>query len=114
MIEIVKLLPWLAAATAILSLATTVWSVLSSPARKTAERLNAFETRLITLEREVAMLDARLDGLPTREMLHGLELSLTRLETQLGRIDERLRPVAATMERMQDMLVARGPVRGSA
>lgn len=105
MVEIAALLPWLSAATALLALATTLWSILSSPARKAADRVTAAEVRLATLEREQLILSARVDGVPTREALHGLEMSLARLEAQMGRIDERLKPISATMERMQDALL---------
>lgn len=105
MIEIAALLPWLSAATALLALATTLWSILSSPARKAADRVAAAEARLDAMDREIVRIEARLDALPSRDALHGLELSLGRLEAQIGRIDERLKPISATMERMQDALL---------
>lgn len=108
MLDLAALLPWLSAATALLALATTLWSIVSSPARKAADRVTAAEVRIAALEREALMLAARIDGVPSREALHGLEMSLSRLEAQIGRIDERLKPISATMERMQDALIHKG------
>ena len=41
-------------------------------------------------------------------MMHRLELSLARMEGHIDRLDERLKPVAAISERMQELLIEQG------
>ena len=41
-------------------------------------------------------------------MMHELQLSMTRMEGQMNTLDERLKPVAAIAERMQDLLIEQG------
>lgn len=116
---------WAAGLSSLLSLGTAIWTVLSAPARKTEARLNELEARLDTTERNAAERFAAVDrglqrvsdqlqAVPSTETMHRLELSLARMDGHIGRIDERLRPVTAIAERMQDLLIERGGPTGTA
>lgn len=117
--DIAPVMNWLGVLMAFLAFGTSIWSIFSAPARKVAERQTAFETQfgaqIVALQHTASAtsgaldrLRDRVDGLPNAEMMHRLELSLARMEGHIDRLDERLKPVAAIAERMQDLLIEQG------
>lgn len=62
------------------------------------EKLSAHEARLTKVENEIAHL-------PDREVAHRLELVVEKLSGRIETLDERLKPVAAIGERMQELLL---------
>lgn len=129
-LDIAPAIVWAAGISTLLSLATTIWSYLTSGAKKNDTRIadltcrieeaeKASEKRIADLERhaqnKVAELERRmqrtedrLSATPSVEMMHRLELSLSTMDGELGKINERLKPVAAIAERMQELLLAQG------
>jgi hypothetical protein len=99
---------WLGFLSLILSFGTAFWVVFSGPSRKNATRIEAAEARLNIIETSHQRLRDRVDGLPNADMMHRLELSLARMEGHIDRLDERLKPVAAISERMQELLIEQG------
>lgn len=117
--DISPLMAWISVLMALLAFGTSVWGIFSAPSRKNSERLAAHEKEIaseIALlkhaaavnEAAITRLRDRVDGLPNTEMMHRLELSLARMEGHIDKLDERLRPVAAIAERMQDLLIEQG------
>lgn len=117
--DIAPLMQWLGVLMAFLALGTSVWGIFSAPSRKNGERLAAFEKELtaeVALLRqghainEAALLRLRdrVDGLPNIGAMHELQLSMSRMEGQIGMMGERLKPVVAIAERMQDLLIEQG------
>lgn len=106
--SVADLLLWLVALSTVLSVGTAVWTIFSGPSRKNASRLDGLDTRLSAQEAAHARLRDRVDGLPNADMMHRLELSLARMEGHIDRLDERLKPVAAISERMQELLIEQG------
>lgn len=70
-----------------------------------ADRLAAVETRMVAAEREIAGVKDDLEHLPNKESTHRLELSLSELKGEIGRISERMKPVAEISTRLQDFLL---------
>jgi hypothetical protein len=102
------LVPLVSALALMLSFGTTIWTIFSGPARKNATKIEGMEARLSAVETAHHRLRDRVDGLPNADMMHRLELSLARLEGHIDRLDERLKPVAAISERMQEILIEQG------
>jgi hypothetical protein len=59
------------------------------------------------LEDRVSKVEGEMQHLPDKEITHRLELSLVAMKGELSAMNEKLRPVSATMERMQDLLMER-------
>lgn len=106
--NVADLLVWVSALALLLSFGTAVWTVFSGPSRKNATKIETMETRMVGLEGQHARLRDRVDGLPNADMMHRLELSLARMEGHIDKLDERLKPVAAISERMQELLIEQG------
>lgn len=99
---------WTAGISVLLSFGTAIWTVFSGPSRKNTSRIERVEAALTLLESGHQRLRDRVDGLPNADMMHRLELSLARMEGHIDRLDERLKPVAAISERMQELLIEQG------
>lgn len=56
-------------------------------------------------EDRISKIEGELAHLPDREVTHRLELSLTEMKGELAAMNERLRPVAATMTRVQEFIL---------
>lgn len=104
-LNITPLVVWAAAASTLISVVTTIYTWLTSGSRKNDARIDKLGTRIDELEREVQTHGDKIDQLPNQEMMHRLELSLVRMEGHIDRMDERLKPVAAIAERMQELML---------
>lgn len=104
-LDIGPLVVWAAGASTLISLGTTVFAWLTAGSRKNDARIDKLGTRVDDLEREVQTHGDKIDQLPNQEMMHRLELSLVRMEGHIDRMDERLKPVAAIAERMQELML---------
>lgn len=114
--DIGPLVIWAAGISTLLSLGTTIWTMLTSGARKNDTRIaetaaglaqleRATTAKLGEIDRHLQRHDDQFGQMPSIEMMHRLELSLTRLDGHIGKIDERLKPVTAIAERMQELMI---------
>ena len=99
---------WAAGLSMLLSFGTAIWTMFSGPSRKNSSQIDVISAALTLLESGHQRLRDRVDGLPNADMMHRLELSLARMEGHIDRLDERLKPVAAISERMQELLIEQG------
>lgn len=90
---------------ALVALATTIWNILASGARQNKARIDAQESKINALDGRVAALEQSLRGMPGVADLHKIELALARMNGELGIMGQRLEPVAAIAERMQEILL---------
>lgn len=104
-LDIGPLVAWAAALSTLLSLGTAIWTALTAGARKADKRLDDLMVRTDALERQVERLSAQLTNVPTGDMIHRVELSIARMEGHIEKFDERLKPVAAIAERMQELML---------
>lgn len=99
---------WVGALALLLSFGTNLWNIFSSGPRQSAKKIADIADRHGTLEREVQRLADQIGQMPNAGMMHRLELALARMEGHIDRLDERLKPVTAIAERMQDILIEQG------
>lgn len=93
--ELGNLAQWVALA---VSIATVVFQTVSLRTKASAEKLGDLERRLTGLEGEVRHL-------PSRDSTHKMEIQLEKMNGQLLIMAERLAPMAATSERLQEFLL---------
>ena len=106
--NVADLLLWVVALSTFFSFGSLIWTIFSGPSRKNTSRIDTMDAALTLLESGHQRLRDRVDGLPNADMMHRLELSLARMEGHIDRLDERLKPVAAISERMQELLIEQG------
>lgn len=74
--------------------------------RKFAEEIRVLDRRLDKAESDITTINTELRHLPDRDATHRLEMAVQELNGRMGMLDERLKPVAAISERMQEMMLA--------
>ncbi|WP_411037620.1 DUF2730 family protein [Shinella sp. BYT-45] len=110
------IMPWIGAALSIIALATQLKTIFTSGEKKLDERVTKVETKMVDYDRRVQALESDLKHLPDRETTHRIEMTMAKIIGRLdaqdaalaGRfeaMDERLKPIQAIGERLQDVLV---------
>lgn len=107
------LLPWFAPLIAAIALAHSLYSHHAS-AR--AKKLAAIERKIATTGERVTSVEGRvskiendLEHMPDKDSTHRLEMSMADMNTELRVLAERIKPVAAVSERLQELLMERVP-----
>lgn len=93
------------AVASLVALAVSIWARMTAQSKADIAELRASDD---DKEKRVARLEAAIQSLPKGEAVGELRVNVAKIEGQLGVIDERLKPVARMMERMQDWLVENG------
>lgn len=115
-LNINPLVVWAAAISTLLGVGTTIYNLMTAGARKNDTRIadltckvddteKALTVKLTEGERRMQRIEDRLTTVPTAEMMHRLELNHATMMGELGMMSERLKPVAAIAERMQEVLM---------
>lgn len=99
---------WVAAVSTLISFGTVFWNIFSGPSKKNSAKIGELEGRMGANDVEVQRLRDKVEAMPNSQMMHRLELALARMEGHIDRLDERLKPVTAIAERMQDLLIEQG------
>jgi len=98
---------WLAVAVSVLTLAYTIYSARSKAA---AAKVHDLERRVDKVEDRATKIESGLAHLPDKEITHRLELSIMELKAEIGVLSERIKPVAAVSQRMQEFMMERESV----
>lgn len=128
MIEIPHLLGAVMAILSMASLATTIIMTRGKAAadkvreldaklddKASAGRVGATEERVSQMEHRLTALEGEMRHLPSRDQTHKMELALAQMSGQLQVMGERLGPIAATSERLQEFLLTEAKAkRGNA
>ncbi|MTW19107.1 DUF2730 family protein [Rhodoplanes serenus] len=93
------------------ALALGAWSIIQSRRKANADQLTAVVRRVDAGEDRLIRIEEVLEHMPDRETTHRLELSLTKMQGDLEVLAERMRPIAAISDRLQDVLIEEGRSR---
>jgi translation elongation factor P/translation initiation factor 5A len=88
-----------------INLLTQFRTILSSGEKKLDERLVAAEAKLVEHDRRVQAIEGEMKHLPDHETFHRLELAVEKMSGRLDTMAETLKPIRATSERMNELLV---------
>lgn len=108
---------WVPLLVSIIALGTAGWNIITGPAAKLAtvidkmsksfdDEVRVLDRRLDAAESNINTINTELRHLPDREATHRLEMAVQELNGRMGILDERLKPVAAISERMQELMLA--------
>ena len=109
------LMPWLLAASTILSLGTTVYTLMSAGSKQTATDLENHKTAqaqkaaavdgsILDLTRRVQTVEGELHHLPNKDALHSLELTLRDMKVEMAKIAASADQSARTAQRVENYL----------
>jgi len=97
---------WLAVAASLLALGTAAWNWISSPARAVEAKVGRLTEVVADQDRRLAHVEETIEHLPDRESLHSMQVSITELKGEIQVLAERLKPVAAIADRLQEHVLA--------
>ncbi len=72
------------------------------------DAIRAVETRLDRHDVRLQKLESEMQHLPDQGSVHGLQLAMTELKGQMAVIIERVGPIKAIAERLQDVMLEGG------
>ncbi len=115
--DVTQLIVWASGVSTLLALATTIWNLLTSGSRSNAKVIDAqakrideiksdVERRTNALEHDVERLKTRIEQSPDQASMHRLELIMSDMRGQLEVLTERLGPIKATADRLQEWSLA--------
>lgn len=97
--------PWLGLALSAIALLTALKGWISSGEKKNTSDIADLQKDLSAVTTRVQTIEGDLRHLPDRDATHRLELALSEMNGRLSSMDERLKPVAAIGERLQELLM---------
>ena len=89
----------------LLNFGLSLWGLLASGSRQNKARLDEHEARLGRHDTRLGGIEQTLRTMPSTGDLHKIEITLTQMSGELGIMGQRLQPVAAIAERMQELLL---------
>ncbi|SFM36022.1 Protein of unknown function [Pleomorphomonas diazotrophica] len=92
---------WAGPAAALLSMATAVWVLLTSPTKAVSSRVDDISVRLAKVENDLAHL-------PDTETFHQLALSVSEMRGDLKALTAHVESAAATSDRLEQWLLKQG------
>lgn len=99
---------WVIALSQMLTFGLTVWNMLSSGSRANAKRIEEHAAQLGRHSERIQSVEQAMRDLPSREDFHQLDKQMTELKGTMAVLTERLKPLEAITDRMQELLLERG------
>lgn len=99
---------WVIALSQLLTFALTIWGLVSSGSRANSKRLDDHADRLQSHGDRLSALEIATREMPKRKDFHDLDLRMTKLQGAMEVLTERLKPIEAISERLQEVLLEQG------
>ncbi|WP_353429012.1 DUF2730 family protein [Paracoccus denitrificans] len=104
-LNINPLIVWVIALSQLLTFGLTVWNLIASGSRANARTLETHGETLRGLDSRLSAVELSMREIPTRKDFHDLDKQMTELRGSIGVLMERLRPVEAISERLQEVMI---------
>lgn len=97
--------PWVTMIAAVIAVAMTIYNLVSKPGEKALAKVADVEARLVKVEADLGGVHRDLEHMPDKDATHRMELLIGELKGELGIMAERLKPVSAIADRLQEFLL---------
>ncbi len=115
-LDLAPLMSWIVAAMTVINFLILLKGLITSGEKKLEDRVLKVEAKLIEHDRRIQKMESDIGHMPDRETTHRIELTMVqivaRLDTQdanlsgrFSAMEERLKPIQAIGERLQDVLI---------
>ncbi len=78
---------------------------INSGEKQLKDDVSAHTTTLTDHDRRIQTLENEIKHLPDRESQHRMEISLAEMNGRFAALEEKLKPIAATSERLHELLM---------
>lgn len=96
--DLAPIVPWLSFIALLISVGTSITTLLTSGAKRNSTTLVDHERRLLAIEND-------MKHLPDRDSQHRMELALSDMNGKFSALEERLKPISLTAERLHELLM---------
>ncbi|CAN7259719.1 DUF2730 family protein [Brucella pseudogrignonensis] len=100
-----EILPYLSLALAMIAIAGHAKGWINSGEKQLKDSVDAHTAKLTDHDRRVQSLENEIKHLPDRDAQHRMELSLAEMNGRFAALEEKLKPIAATSERLHELLM---------
>ncbi|MCI5075565.1 DUF2730 family protein [Oricola sp.] len=97
--------PWFGLFAVVISVGGTLYAFLSSPSKKNADAVETLNEIVTDQGKRIQTVEDELKHLPDRDSQHRVELALAQMNGRFEALDERLKPIAATSQRLSEFLL---------
>ena len=97
--------PWLSSLALLISLGGTLYIWVTAGSSGNARQIEELFKRMAEVERRAEKAESDIRHMPDRDMVQRMEITLTEMRGQMSVLSERLVPVAAISERLQEFLL---------
>lgn len=115
-LDLAPVLAWIIASMTVLNFAILIKGLLSAGEKKLEERIGKLEATAKNQDRRVQTIESDMKHLPDKETTHRIEMTMltivgrldkqdATLEGRFGSMDEKLKPIQAIGERLNDVLI---------
>jgi len=98
---------WLSICSMVASLGTIIFTVLTRGSRDNSVAIRKVDERVLDLEQKVARMETDMRHLPSKDGIQRMEITLAEMNGKIAVLSERLQPVAAISERLQEFMLER-------
>ncbi len=87
------------------AIANSLWTRHVAGQNVAKSAIDDLEKRVARGERDLHALKTTVDQLPDRDMVHGIELSVTEMKGAMDTLNERIRPLSGSLQRIETYLM---------
>jgi hypothetical protein len=98
---------WLSIASGLTSLGTLVYVFVTAGSRDNSVAIKKVDDRVLDLEQRTARIETDIRHLPSKDGVQRMEVTLAEMNGKIAVLSERLQPVAAISERLQEFMLER-------
>ncbi|WP_435656067.1 DUF2730 family protein [Brucella pituitosa] len=98
-------LPYLSLVIAIIAIAGHAKGWINSGEKQIKDAVADHNAKLTEHDRRVQTLENEIKHLPDRDSQHRMELALAQMNGRFAALEEKLKPIAATSERLHELLM---------
>lgn len=95
---------WLALVLSIIALS---YNILSGRSKVASEKVAALTSRVDEAEARLTLIEADMKHLPSKDTTHELRIAISELNGQVQLLGERIKPVAAISDRLQEAIISK-------
>ncbi len=107
-LNISPIVVWVIALSQLLSFGLTLYSLFSSGSKRNAERLEQHTATLASHDQRLGRVEHVVADIPSQRDFHELETKMVQLSGALNVLTERLKPLEAVTDRLQEWVIEQG------
>ena len=103
--DLANVMPWVTAALAIIALLGHGKTFFGSEGKQASRDIEHLRNEIEEHERRIQRVETELPHLPDRDAQHRVELALAEMNGRFAALEEKLKPIASTSERLHQLLL---------